>query len=148
MTHENKVLVKFAYQSYPDFNRGCDTAIYIGENPNRQNAKNYLQESVLNLPVYDKSDRPDVAPSNRQGATSTPARTVLPFQPRGLNRSQAAAYIGISPTTFDKLVSDGSMPRPVAIRSRKVWDRFRLDAAFESLAEMTAKENYNEWDDM
>ena len=102
----------------------------------------------MNLPNDDKSDRPEVAAGSIKGTTPSRARTELPFQPRGLSRSQAAAYIGISVTTFDKLVFDGSMPRPVAIRSRKVWDRIRLDAAFEDMAEMTIKENYNEWDDM
>ena len=63
--------------------------------------------------------------------------------PRGLSRIEAAAYIGVSPGTFDKLVKDGLMPEPIPIRSRKVWDRLRLDSAFESLA----ADNDNEWDD-
>ncbi|MEM7006513.1 MAG: hypothetical protein AAF498_11585 [Pseudomonadota bacterium] len=62
--------------------------------------------------------------------------------PRGLSRAAAAQYVGVSPGTFDKLVADGIMPRPVAIRSRKVWDRFKVDAAFEDLS----TENENEWD--
>ncbi|WP_419906880.1 helix-turn-helix transcriptional regulator [Hoeflea sp.] len=65
------------------------------------------------------------------------------IRPRGLSRIEAAAYIGVSPGTFDKLVRDGLMPEPIPIRSRKVWDRLRLDSAFESLA----ADNDNEWDD-
>lgn len=62
--------------------------------------------------------------------------------PRGLSRIAAAQYVGVSPGTFDKLVAEGIMPKPVAVRSRKVWDRFKVDAAFEDLS----SENDNEWD--
>lgn len=57
----------------------------------------------------------------------------LPFVPRGLSRAEAAAYIGVSPGTFDKLISDGLMPKPGSIRARKVWDRVAVDAAFTDL---------------
>ena len=40
------------------------------------------------------------------------------IQPRGLSRVEAADYIGVSPTTFDKLVADGRMPAPKQINSR------------------------------
>ena len=53
--------------------------------------------------------------------------------PRGLSRVQAAAYVGISPSLFDRLVADGRMPPPKVIESRRVWDRFQLDAAFSAL---------------
>ena len=53
--------------------------------------------------------------------------------PRGLNREQASAYIGISPATFDKLVEDGSMPQPRMLESRKVWDLHEVDQAFDLL---------------
>jgi predicted DNA-binding transcriptional regulator AlpA len=52
---------------------------------------------------------------------------------RGLSRFQAATYIGVSVTMFDQMVSDGTMPGPKHINSRKIWDRLALDAAFESL---------------
>ena len=78
-------------------------------------------------------------------AKHAPAR--LPLSPRGLSRTVAAAYIGVSATTFDKLVADGSMPPPIAIRSRKVWDRLKLDAAFEDLVTASARTEYNEWDE-
>jgi hypothetical protein len=42
-------------------------------------------------------------------------------------------YLGISPSKFDALVSDGRMPRPRLIDSRKVWDVFELDIAFDGL---------------
>ncbi len=53
--------------------------------------------------------------------------------PRGLNREQASAYIGISPGTFDKLVMAGAMPPPRMLESRKVWDIHELDRAFDDL---------------
>jgi predicted DNA-binding transcriptional regulator AlpA len=59
------------------------------------------------------------------------ARTDL--TPRGLDRDQAAAYLGISPTLFDKLVARGHMPRPRQIGGRRVWDRHELDSAFSAL---------------
>lgn len=63
--------------------------------------------------------------------------------PRGVNREQAAAYIGISPSLFDIMVKDGRMPRPKTINSRKVWDRQRLDEAFSALPD---EESRNPWD--
>lgn len=55
------------------------------------------------------------------------------LSPRGLSRAQAAAYLGVSPNTFDTLVADGRMPAPKAIGVRRVWDRLALDAAFQAL---------------
>jgi hypothetical protein len=37
---------------------------------------------------------------------------------RGLNRREAAAYIGISATLFDDLASQGVFPNPIRARSR------------------------------
>lgn len=51
----------------------------------------------------------------------------------GLDRLQAAASVGISATTFDKLVSAGDMPQPRLIGTRKVWDVDDLRAAFKTL---------------
>ena len=53
--------------------------------------------------------------------------------PRGLSRVQAAAYIGVSPTTFDRMIRDRLMPKPVRIYGRTVWDIRKLDAAFAAL---------------
>jgi predicted DNA-binding transcriptional regulator AlpA len=39
---------------------------------------------------------------------------------RGLNRDEAATYIGVPPSLFDDLVRSGTMPRPVRIKSRTV----------------------------
>jgi predicted DNA-binding transcriptional regulator AlpA len=58
-----------------------------------------------------------------------------PVPRRGLCRSEAALYVGLSPSKFDQLVSDGRMPRPIGIDRRKVWDLHKLDAAFDALGE-------------
>jgi len=68
----------------------------------------------------------------------------LSLPPRGLCRSQAAAYVGISPSLFDVMVGDGRMPKPKIMNSRTVWDRLRLDESFEGLPD---KESNNPWDD-
>lgn len=53
----------------------------------------------------------------------------LPFQcPRGLNRLEVARYVGVSATTFDKLVADGKMPKPKEVGARRVYDRVHLDS--------------------
>jgi predicted DNA-binding transcriptional regulator AlpA len=54
-------------------------------------------------------------------------------QPRGLCRAEAADYIGVSASLFDKLVADGRMPAPKRINSRNIWDIRQLDLAFEDL---------------
>jgi len=66
----------------------------------------------------------------------------LPFA-RGLSRTQAAAYVGVSPSLFDQMVYDGRMPGPKRINSRTVWDRQRLDEAFSALPDEHA---CNPWD--
>jgi predicted DNA-binding transcriptional regulator AlpA len=72
---------------------------------------------------------------------------ILPqsLAPRGLSREQAAAYVGISPSLFDTLIKDGRMPGPKRINSRAVWDRLKLDAAFEALADMEGASTDDEW---
>lgn len=59
--------------------------------------------------------------------------------PRGLSREEAAAYLGIGTTLFDRLVADGRMPRPKKIEGRLVWDRRRIDLAFDDLPDNSPK---------
>ncbi len=61
---------------------------------------------------------------------------------RGLNRDEAAAYIGISTTKFLAMVADGRMPRPKQIDARRVWDIRRLDAAFDDLPDLDETEGW------
>ena len=58
---------------------------------------------------------------------------VPPPSRRGLSRVEAAAYIGVSPSTFDRLVNDKQMPAPKRVYSRIIWDVRALDLAFEVL---------------
>jgi predicted DNA-binding transcriptional regulator AlpA len=55
------------------------------------------------------------------------------YAPRGLRREAAADWVGMSPTKFDEMVKDGRMPKPKRVDGCVVWDRYRLDAAFEDL---------------
>ncbi len=65
--------------------------------------------------------------------------------PRGLCREAAARYIGVSPTKFDEMVSDGRMPGAKRIDTRKVWDRAALDRAFDGLPG-EGDDDFNPWD--
>lgn len=59
----------------------------------------------------------------------------IAYAPRGLNREEAARYIGVGTTKFDELVAGRRMPKPKRIDGRTVWDRVALDAAFTDLPE-------------
>jgi hypothetical protein len=55
----------------------------------------------------------------------------LPGWPRCLSRDEAAAYLGVSPGTFDAEVRAGYWPKPDrrgAKGGRVTWDRLLLDA--------------------
>lgn len=65
----------------------------------------------------------------------------------GLNREESAATIGVSGTTFDKLVRDGRMPRPKMIGSKKLWSFEALRVAFAALPE-DETEHDAKWDDV
>ena len=69
---------------------------------------------------------------------------VRPVPRRGLSRTEAAMYIGISGSKFDELVADGRMPAPVKIDGRKLWDIRDLDLAFDELPREDSTPN--SWD--
>jgi predicted DNA-binding transcriptional regulator AlpA len=52
---------------------------------------------------------------------------------RGLSRMEAAAYVGVSPTLFDRAVGDGKMPKPFRLYGRVLWDIRKLDDAISAL---------------
>lgn len=56
-----------------------------------------------------------------------------PSPRRGLSRSEAAAYIGVSPSKFDELRKDGRVGPAKVIDARLVFDVRRLDESFEAL---------------
>ena len=77
-------------------------------------------------------------------------RTVSATRPvprRLLSRDEAAMYIAMSPSTFDKLVNDGRMPEPIAIGDRRVWDIRKLDLAIDELADGNYAPKKNSWGD-
>lgn len=56
------------------------------------------------------------------------------LRPRLISREAAAAYVCVSPTTFDEMVADGTMPRARQVRGRRVaWDVQQLDDAVDKL---------------
>jgi excisionase family DNA binding protein len=65
--------------------------------------------------------------------------------PRGLSRANAAAYVGVSTSKFDDLVSAGIMPKPIRIGRRLLFDRQELDECFDLLHE-GAEDEPNDWD--
>ena len=62
---------------------------------------------------------------------------------RGLNREEAAIYVGVSPSKFDELVKDGRMPKPKKIDARRIFDVRALDLSFE---ELEGEGDANDWD--
>lgn len=67
------------------------------------------------------------------------------IEPRGLSRTDSAAYVGVSATLFDDMVQKGRMPLPKQINRRLVWDRRKLDEAFELLPD---KDDANPWNEV
>ena len=65
---------------------------------------------------------------------------------RGLNREEAALYVGISPAKFDELVKARRMPKPKRIDARTVWDIRALDMAFYALP--GTEEMASDWDEI
>ena len=54
--------------------------------------------------------------------------------PRLVGREAAAAYLSVSPNTFDEMVRDGRMPPPKLLGGRRrAWDIRALDAAIDRL---------------
>lgn len=67
------------------------------------------------------------------------------FAPRGLRRTDAALYLGISPSKFDQVRQAGKVPPPKELAGVKLWCRHELDAMFDELPTIAANDN-NEWD--
>lgn len=75
-----------------------------------------------------------------------PSPPIAPPTRRGLSRVEAANYIGVSPTTFDKMVIAREMPGPKRVGSRKIWDVRALDLAFDDLPGDDSSPETNDWD--
>ena len=65
-----------------------------------------------------------------------PRQVALPptLPPRLIAREAAAAYVCVSPNTFDDLVARKVMPKPRRLSDRRLaWDVRELDAATDAL---------------
>jgi predicted DNA-binding transcriptional regulator AlpA len=52
---------------------------------------------------------------------------------RGLDREEAAIFIGVTLATFDQMVSDSRLPKPSEFDGEVVWDLLQLDRAMDRL---------------
>jgi hypothetical protein len=79
---------------------------------------------------------------------TAPPQGALVQQPvrLGLSRAEAAEYIGVGVSLFDQMVTDGRMPKPKLINTRKVWHRGRVDEAFAELPE-EGQDSLSPWAD-
>jgi predicted DNA-binding transcriptional regulator AlpA len=70
--------------------------------------------------------------------------------PRLIGREAAAAYVCVSPNTFDGMVKDGRMPRPKRLSEKRIaWDVRALDAAVDQLPAETPDATADEtWSDV
>ena len=70
--------------------------------------------------------------------------------PRLICREAAAAYIGVAPGTFDKLVREGGMPRAKRVsEGRLAWDVRSLDVAIDLLpSDGVSKQTDDSWSDV
>ena len=55
--------------------------------------------------------------------------------PRGLSRTAASRYVGVSARHFDRMVASGDLPQPKRLGNRVIWDRVALDMHIEALPE-------------
>jgi predicted DNA-binding transcriptional regulator AlpA len=65
-----------------------------------------------------------------------PRQVALPptLAPRLVGRDAAAAYVCLSPNTFDEMIERKLMPRPRILGDkRRAWDIRELDAAADAL---------------
>lgn len=62
-----------------------------------------------------------------------PANDHSPHWPRGLRRTLAAAYIGVSLSVWDSMVAEATMPKPKRFHGRTIWDKVAVDQAFDLL---------------
>ena len=52
---------------------------------------------------------------------------------RGLDHDEAATFVGVTMATFDRMVAEGRLPKPVELYGEIVWDLVQLDRAMDRL---------------
>jgi predicted DNA-binding transcriptional regulator AlpA len=107
------------------------------------------REAADPTPTRTRKRKPTLAGVARQAA--------LPptLAPRLIGRDDAAAYVGVSPNTFDKMIAEGLMPSPRRLTERRLaWDMRQLDTAIDRLpidgeaeADTDATDDHS-WDDI
>jgi predicted DNA-binding transcriptional regulator AlpA len=65
--------------------------------------------------------------------TKEKLQDTLAYPPRGMNCDRAAAYCGVSRTTFSELVASEVLPPAKNLGGLARWDRIDLDAAWDAL---------------
>jgi predicted DNA-binding transcriptional regulator AlpA len=117
------------------------------------------RDSVESYPTISDSGEPVVKRTRPRKPTlaGVARQTALPptLTPRLICRDDAAAYVCVSPNTFDKMIADGLMPRPRRLTERRLaWDLRQLDAAIDRLpidgeaeADTDATDDHS-WDDI
>ena len=55
----------------------------------------------------------------------------IPYWPRGLSAEQAAVYVGVSRNKFIAEVEEGLWPDGERRGGRRIWDRERIDEAWD-----------------
>ena len=105
----------------------------------------YAELAQQPKPTRPRKRKPTLAGVARQAA--------FPLAPRLIGRDDAAAYVGVSPNTFDKMIADGLMPNPRRLTERRLaWDLRQLDTAIDRLpidgdADTDATDDHS-WDDI
>ena len=81
-------------------------------------------------------------------------RGTLPDWPASMRRDLAAAYLDVTPGTFDKIVAEGRLPKGLALTAgSRIWLRTDLDALLAKLrggpndpAQRPVQDAVAEWD--
>jgi predicted DNA-binding transcriptional regulator AlpA len=82
---------------------------------------------------------------------TVPRQAALPptLAPRLISREAAAAYVCVSPNTFDGMVKDKRMPRPKRLGLRRhAWDFRSLDDAIDRLPTESDDDLDDTWGDV
>ena len=71
------------------------------------------------------------------------------YPPLGMSRIEAARYVGVSLTMYDRMVRDGRMPQPKVVNSRVIWDRRKIEVFFAALPDRAAnpaeQDGWEDW---
>ena len=101
--------------------------------------------AALKVHVTPRGLERDVALSPSHAVTRRPKREAWP---RWLRRDDAADYVSVSCSQFDKWVATGILPKPRKIGGIVLWDRFALDEGIEAIFYPDVDADLAVWDDV